>query len=284
MAVRLASMLSYGFSCSVRFVVSSIKGRSVGRTPPMPAKRDAAIRALIDGAPGLEVKHRVSQYRKTLASLNGEMSKIRLAVYAQFEQTIPNELHDIAASDARLSSEIHTFLEAKPPHQVRIQKAHAAAPSWPADAERMLAACRLTPPGMDAFKLTKVEELELKKSHSVALIKKNEDIIYADAGQLLTRAISLLENAANTPKQGQSKLLLALLVVSGRREVEILNGRSVFQSADKGSFYAHFTGQAKTRGKPRPMTIPLMVHYDLFATALAAFRAMQGDVSMLTNE
>ena len=74
----------------------------------MPAKRDAAIRALIDGAPGLEVKHRVSQYRKTLASLNGEMSKIRLAVYAQFEQTIPNELRDIAASDARLSSEIHT--------------------------------------------------------------------------------------------------------------------------------------------------------------------------------
>ena len=84
-------------------------------------------------------------------------------------------------------------------------------------------------------------------------------------------------------KGWQLKLLAALLLVSGRRTVEMANGQSVFRGVhDKGRFYAHFEGQAKARQSSR-IHNPAIVPIDLFTTALTAFRTKQGHVSTLTN-
>ena len=72
----------------------------------MAAARSAAIRALLDGAPGLEVKERVRRLGdgwRTLTSLNAEMSTIRCAVYAQFEPMIPQEKFEVPFEQLRLA-------------------------------------------------------------------------------------------------------------------------------------------------------------------------------------
>ena len=147
-----------------------------------------------------------------------------------------------------------------------------------------LSRCRLLPPGMAEFTLTKDEEKEFKRGQAVALVKKNKTLLEVDAGQMMERATAVLDNAANETLITLMVLLAALLVVSGRRTVELTNGKSVFRSAlDKGHYFAWFRGQAKKRGAAKEYLIPLMVPYTRFMGALKTFRDRQGNVSALTN-
>ena len=144
---------------------------------------------------------------------------------------------------------------------------------------------------MAEFTLTKDEEVEFKRGQAVALVKKNKTLLHVDAGQLMERATAVLDNAAN---ETLMILLAALLVVSGRRTVELTNGKSVFRSADdKGHHFAWFRGQAKKRGAAKEYLIPLMVSYTRFMGALNKFRDRQKrqcdrqkrqcDLSAMTN-
>ena len=115
------------------------------------AGREAAIRSLLesfDASVGKEVKERVRLKSdgtpRTLNSFNSELSVIRCEVYKRFEPTIDDSLREIAQSaDARLARDINAFLVATLRDKVRIQCAHAKAPSWPAEVESALSRCRL---------------------------------------------------------------------------------------------------------------------------------------------
>ena len=80
-----------------------------------------------------------------------------------------------------------------------------------------------------------------------------------DGAALLARAEELLRSA--TPKEGYVALVAPLLLVSGRREIEILNvctGRASFEKVGERSVL--FTGQAKTKSSEgAAYVIPLLV-------------------------
>ena len=90
-----------------------------------------------------------------------------------------------------------------------------------------------------------------------------------DGAALLARAEELLRSA--TPRDGYVALVAPLLLVSGRREIEILNvctGRASFERV--GARSVLFTGQAKTKcceGAPA-YVIPLLDNIVTFKNRL----------------
>ena len=82
-----------------------------------------------------------------------------------------------------------------------------------------------------------------------------------------------------------ARLVIPLLIVSGRRSVEILSDRSTF-APTANEYEAVFSGAVKKRGKAAPFTIKLLAPYKTFALGLVALRQRQaklGGVSHLTN-
>jgi integrase len=72
-----------------------------------------------------------------------------------------------------------------------------------------------------------------------------------------------------------AQLAVTLLLVSGRRSAEILNGRSVFAPRADSHFHAQFRGQLKKQGNAAAYTIPLLVPFNVFAQALQILRQKQ---------
>lgn len=82
---------------------------------------------------------------------------------------------------------------------------------------------------------------------------------------------------------GKYELILALLFVSGRRTIEIVNGRSRFLPVANKKYAAVFHGQAKTRN-PRPIRIPLLVPYNIFRSAFENLGRRQSyDIMNMTH-
>ena len=262
----------------------------------MPAVRDA-ITQLLAGTPGSEVKESLRRLPpskqhpagsiRTLSSLNAVMSDARCSIYNTYkpmvDDTILREYTSprLATVNARLADQIRSFLDAPLREKERIQREHAADPTWPAAAENCLREMQLLPASLDTFKLTKAEDEELKRFQTRSLLIKNETLLTVDGTALLAHAAAVLERASD--KDALNKLLAALLLVSGRRTCEITNGNSIFSEAGT-QMYAYYEGQAKKRGSGSRYLIPLLVPFQTFTAALAIFRAKQGDVSLLTNK
>ena len=147
---------------------------------------------------------------------------------------------------------------------------------------------RLLPASMDTFALSAADAPLCRATQRRSLIRRNEKVVHLpDAADFVESQLDVLKNE----KSSVSRLALALLAVSGRRVVEILNGRSVFAPVAWSAHHAMFVGQTKKRDRPlRPakadfvMTIPMLCQYRLFARALARMRGMQAaDVRELSN-
>jgi hypothetical protein len=90
------------------------------------------------------------------------------------------------------------------------------------------------------FKLSREEVLTLKRKSEQAVILKNESlIIVRDFAALLHAATCALRSA--TPQCSYSRLILPLLLVSGRRLTEICSPRSIFTPMPD-EHYAAFQG------------------------------------------
>jgi len=102
-------------------------------------------------------------------------------------------------------------------------------------------------------------------------------VVIGDGAALLARAEELLRSA--TPKDGYVALVAPLLLVSGRREIEILNvctGRASFEKVGERSVL--FTGQAKTKcSEGAAYVIPLLVEAGVFLHAVSALKQKRGD-------
>ena len=72
------------------------------------------------------------------------------------------------------------------------------------------------------------------------------------------------------------RLVLPLLIASGRRSVEILSDRSSF-APTANEYEAVFDGAVKKRGKAKPFTIKLLVPYKTLAMGLVALRQRQSE-------
>lgn len=241
-----------------------------------------AAQKLIDGAPGFEVRAEIEQTNVKLSSLSSTMSRIRSIVveaghrHPEYEQSCA-PLRAFESDQA-----VAEFLTAPLAKQLSTQRSHAATPSWSEEMETALAAVKLLPSNMDSFALTRFESLELKRQQQTALLLKNETVIVVqNAGRVLKRIEEMLESAPMI--KSTAVLAIALLIVSGRRTSEILNGRSTFEPIPGDERSTRFTGQLKKRGEGHSYTIPLLVPYVTFARGMEELRRRQGGKVEMTN-
>lgn len=243
---------------------------------------DDAAQMLIAGKPGHEVmdylrRTFVNEERDTprcLSGLNSTMSLVRSAVIAR-------GVRDPSYDDRALrtyagNAEIASFLGAPLAKQCKLQRAHAALPSWGDAAETALSALQILPASMNTFKLSKGEALQLKIDQEQAQMRKNEDLSIIridDAPHLLKMATWLLETAH--PTDTYARLILPLLLCTGRRLTEICGGKSAFAPVEGRPMYAEFSGQLKKGGAAEAYIIPLLCEYQSVAKGWLALQQRQ---------
>ena len=150
-----------------------------------------------------------------------------------------------------------------------VRRAVAESDGLPCDAVR-LPSTR----SMDTFKLTRDEIIQLKANQEASWIHKADNVlVVAQFDKLLKTVRALLDTAR--PEHSNARLILPLLISSGRRLSEICNGRSTFAPTDR-PFACLFGGQLKRKGTDSASyVIPLLVPYSSFANGMAAFRQKQ---------
>ena len=132
----------------------------------------------------------------------------------------------------------------------------------------------LDPASLTTFRLNEEEALALKRQQEQSQILKNENLIVInDTRALYKTLVALLETAK--PTMPFPRLILPLLLSSGRRVTEVCSTRSTIARVEGHPFYCRFTGILKKKTADNVGVIPLLVPYDLFAAALAALRAKQ---------
>ena len=242
----------------------------------------AAIREVTDmilrGATGDAALSVLKQTYKTLASLSTAMSHVRNAILDLDLRPDENDVTDLRA--LLDPSVVDAFLALPLREQYRVQRDHASRPTWSDDAERALARLRLLPRALDAFQLTRQDAVALKRKREEALVAKNERLIVVpDTRALLEGVAEALRTAS--PAHSYARLILPLLLASGRRLTEITNRASTFTPLPH-AHHCVFDGQLKKKGRAAPYTIPLLVPYELFRHALSALREKQS-AEPLTN-
>ena len=131
------------------------------------------------------------------------------------------------------------------------------------------------PPSMETFKLTRDEVIQLKRGHEAAQLVKNEHLlVIPDALALITRGEKLLLSAK--PTDSNPRLLLPLLLVSGRRISEMTSPRVSYTAVSDHPYYCTVVGVLKKK-KEKAFTgrIPLLVPWETFKVGLDAWREKQ---------
>jgi len=233
----------------------------------------AVARRLVDGADAETAIAALRETYTTTASLSTAMSLVRAAVL-EAERVVD----DAPLRAHARHPEVAAFLALPLREQYRLQREHARNPTWPPEAEAALAALRLLPPNMDGFALTRRETLDLKRRREEAQLARQEaPLVVADAPRLLRAATAMLASA--TASTSFPRLILPLLLVSGRRFAEVVNGRSSF-TPTAHPYLCIFNGQLKKRGRAQPYTIPLLVPFAAFERALRVLREKQGGAEL----
>ena len=215
---------------------------------------------------------------RPLSSLSSTITRVRNAIFGGSRRASNYDPSALAAFVGD-SAEISHFLSAPLAEQLEIQRAHASAPSWGEDAERCLRELQLLPKSMADFKLTREQCLQLRVNREAAQFRKNECLIVIDnAADLVSTVEQLLASAS--PSMENARLILPLLLASGRRLTEVCSPRSSFGPVEGHPTYCQFDGALKKKGSANTGgRIPLLVPYTTFAHALAAFRTRQRAVS-----
>lgn len=228
----------------------------------------------MSGEPVPAVMRDLNEHYGTLQSRSVACSNIRKVLLR--EKFRPAEFDDAPLRAlAHTHPDIPAFLAAPLEEQVRVQRSRATA--WPEEALRALRQLALLPHG---FGLSMPETMALQAIQKQRQIAKNGRMIHiTDAGALLALATELLERG--TSSYPVPRLVLPLLLVSGRRMCELLNGQSTFDVVD--AHHVVFQGQLKRRDSANGYTVPLLCPSALFMRGMALLRARQGDVRHLDN-
>ena len=138
----------------------------------------------------------------------------------------------------------------------------------------------LPPRNTDNVRRFTVSRDELKQCKRVAAqraIVKNKYSERVNGRTLLSHARAVVDDTQHSTIM---ELSLALMVLTGRRECEILNGRSTLSVHT--SYSLTFAGQAKKRGRGDPYVVPVLHDAQRIVDALDRLRQLQGRVT-LTN-
>jgi hypothetical protein len=205
---------------------------------------------------------------KTVAALSVCISRIKSAI-------IPKLIMPTCAAlyPYMLEPGVKEFIAMSLKEKLRIQRAHRAQHYWSILAEVALRDIQLLPPNVSGIKLDEIELISLSRIRDRALICKQDVIHVYAAGAWLEHIISLVLSA--TTQCPFPLLAIPLLILSGRRCTEIMNGKSVFAPSSCCTTTCVFTGQLKRRGGADAYEIPLLCDYNVFAYGISVLREKQ---------
>lgn len=126
-----------------------------------------------------------------------------------------------------------------------------------------------------ALRVTRCEMLACKRLGQQSALEKNRARRRVDGAALLRAARDALQCSTTT-----CTLALALMLVTGRRTCEILNGASVFSLLAGHTYALVFAGQAKRKGNQRPYVVPVLVPGVEVVAAWTRLRRLQGEEEM----
>ena len=168
---------------------------------------------------------------------------------------------------------VETFLSLPLSEMVRVQREHRSDPMWSEEAELTLQSLVLLPQNVAALKLSHQELISLKRKREDTLISKQEALLHVHNATTWLQC-AIIAARISTPDMSFPRLALPLLLLSGRRTSEILNGKSSFEST--GPTTCLFKGQIKKRGNDAPYEIPLLCDFATFTHAVNVLRLKQG--------
>lgn len=236
---------------------------------------DECAKRLLDN--NIEGKELISEIKKRykLTSVNNFVVDIKKAVLAtlDFSPLTPFEGEP----------GVREFLQASVAGKREIQAAHAAEPSWSEDAEAALKSIKILPASMDSFHFDKEDIVALKRAQEAKRILKNRNPIIVEQGE------ALLEWADCVIRSPEARcvpeLAFALLLVSGRRSAELLNGKSSFTTIEGEAHACIFLGQLKLKTNAQvPYKIPLLIECHAFQIGYENLRSKIGNSLPSTNK
>jgi len=256
------------------------------------------VSLLVNGSDGREVIRNLKQHFNTHYSFEKNVSNVRRLFLNQnirhinFEQEFENikqYMINIHMSDDCLEkwNKFKMMAVVDQYDTILRTKKSGFFPGY-ADVNEKVVKMQLLPENMNTFKLEEEDMLVCKQQKKQTLLHKNRIAInLKNPKQILDKQIRILEEGS------KSKIdeILALLLVSGRREAEILNGKSVFTTIPELPFHVLFTGVLKKKQNPIEerdevsIIIPLLCKSEIFINALQRMRSSQSnDILQLSNK
>ena len=241
----------------------------------------SAVEMLMDETPGGEVIQFLKKKNKKLSSLNAAMSLVRVALMKEENRSPECDFRDLATFKEK---GIQEFIDSSLRDQYKIQREHRASKCWSDEAETALQKVRLLPTGIADFYLSKAECVELKRQQEASQKKKNESVITIEESEKLVACLSEMLRTCDA-SQSISRLAVSLLLCSGRRFIEIMNGKSTFQAVEGSEYHCIFTGQCKRKNKDVAYVIPLLCKFEDFNKTLIILREKQPpNIASYTNK
>ena len=224
-------------------------------------------RELVNGADAGMLMQRLKA-RYQLSYVSSQLSRIKSKVIEIVEKEIGYDDSALRPFESEMAIALFLKLSLKE----KLKARHKA--KFSEDAQAALQSVQYLPEAiassLESFKLSAAEVKELKRAarHNRKLKNRNP-IVVNNTVTLLTTIERMLENA--TWEDSLGKLMGCLLLCSGRRKSELLNGRSKFAPVPGKPFYALFEGQCKKTRMVR-YKIPLLVPFHTFAIGYLALR------------
>ena len=236
------------------------------------AKHTVAARMLFEGgASGEEVMAYLRGRCATAAALSSALSRVRLILLDRLD--VPPAVHAALAPFAEEPG-VRDFLQLPLASMLRQQGFHRASPRWSDAAEAALAGVALLPAEVAKLRLSVRETAALKEGRETALLRRQEHVMHVhSAHEWVSHAARLARES--TVEMSPARLALPLLLLSGRRSTEVLNGQSTFTQTERPTVVI-FHGAIKKRGcETRGFPIPLLCDSATFLHALSVLRAVQ---------
>ena len=131
------------------------------------------------------------------------------------------------------------------------------------------------PANVREFTITRGEVRQCKREAAQQLKRRHAGRTLLDGRRLLVEARHHVRHAVECPLP---ELALSLMLLTGRRTCEILNGTSVF--CPDGEYSMVFTGQAKKKKVFEPYEIPVLCSSQVLLDAIAILRSKQDHVTL----
>ncbi len=138
------------------------------------------------------------------------------------------------------------------------------------------------PKNVRELHITRSEIRECKRNSRMSRLSKNQSRTCVNGVKLLEQARSEINCAVYV-----SDIAFALMLLTGRRQCEILSGNATFEEVEGNPYAARFTGQAKRKSGTdgsHVYTIPLLETYDAILRAYTKLRELQNHMTLSKDQ